>query len=130
MNSIDALFFIFVEKFKDASQSSFRRQWFYLGASCSMYVSWMLATVIGIIAGNILLSWMGTNINFPMTALFVAMMASCMVDKKSYCIVTTAGICALLANSVPYNLNIIIGTIAGVIASGIYDKFKTQKEGK
>lgn len=51
----------------------------YLGGSFSIYLAWTIATVVGIQIG----------------ALFIAMLASCLVDKKAYCTVCVAGLTLL-----------------------------------
>lgn len=123
---IDALFFIFIEKFKDKSASRANRQWFYLGGSFSIYISWMIATVVGILVGDALLKLMGSGFDFPMTALFVAMLASCLVNKKTYFIAFTAGLVAILTRHVPYSLSTIFGAVAGVCAGLSCDFFSKK----
>lgn len=124
---IDALFFICIERFKDKEATVTARQWFYLGGSFSIYIAWTVATIIGIFAGSVIVEWAGSGVDFPMTALFVAMLASCLVDRKSYCIVTVAGLTAILAHQVPYGLSTILGTVAGVGAGVLYDRLVSVK---
>ncbi|AZZ93474.1 hypothetical protein ENC22_20650 [Hahella sp. KA22] len=124
---IDALFFIFVEKFKDKDAPVTARQWFYLGGSFSIYGAWTIATVVGILVGSALLEWAGSGVDFPMTALFVAMLASCLVDRKAYCIVSVAGLTAILAHHAPYGLGTILGTVAGVAAGVLYGRWVPVK---
>lgn len=123
---IDALFFIFIEKFKNKEASKACRQWFYLGGSFSIYISWMVATIVGTLVGSALLKLMGSGFEFPMTALFVAMLASCLIDKKTYFIAFTAGLIAILSHHAPYGLSTVLGTISGVCA-GLLCDFRYKK---
>jgi predicted branched-subunit amino acid permease len=124
---IDALFFIFVERFKDKNATITARQWFYLGGSFSIYLTWTIATIVGIQIGSVLIEWAGTGVDFPMTALFIAMLTSCLVDKKAYCIVFVAGMTAILTHQVPYGLGTIFGTIAGVCAGVVFNWLSSMK---
>lgn len=124
---IDALFFVFVEKIKGQEETITRRQWFYLGASISIYLAWSIATIVGIQLGAVLIEWAGSGVDFPMMALFIAMVASCLVDKKAYCIVGVAGLTAILVHQAPWGLGTIIGTIAGICAGMVFNWVATMK---
>ncbi len=124
---IDALFFIFVEKFKDHEATITTRQWFYLGGSFSIYLAWIISTIVGIQVGAALIEWAGRGVDFPMTALFIAMLASCLVDKKAYCIVCIAGLVAILAHQAPWGLGTIMGSIAGICAGMVFNWLASMK---
>jgi predicted branched-subunit amino acid permease len=118
---IDALFFIFFEKFKDKQSTAFERQWFYLGGSISIYFTWIIATILGTKIGITLVGWVGSGLDFPMMALFIAMLAACLTDKKTYFVVFVAGIVAIISHKIPWGLGTILGTIAGIFAGLIFN---------
>ncbi len=118
---IDALFFIFIERFKNNESLALERMWFYLGGSFSIYIAWIISTIIGIILGNTLLHLLGSGVDFPMTALYIAILASYLVDKKTYFIAITAGFIAVSTKQFPYGINIIISTFTGIFVGIIYN---------
>jgi 4-azaleucine resistance transporter AzlC len=126
---IDAVFFVIIERLKKAQAGW---QWFFFGASAAMYVNWMVATVIGIAVGASLPALIQHGLDFPMTAVFAAMLASALVDWKGWLIVLSAGVTALAANGLPYNTGLIVATAVGTLVGGLSDwaekKFAPRKE--
>ena len=126
---IDAVFFVVIERFKKAEVGW---QWFFFGASAAMYVNWIVATVIGIVIGGQLPDLIQHGLDFPMTAVFAAMLASSLVNWKVWLIVLSAGICALIANPLPYNTGLIVATGVGTLVGGLCDwaekRFATRRE--
>lgn len=118
---IDALFFIFINKFQNEDSSFIAKQWFYIGGSISIYIFWMVFTAIGILIGDVLLELIGSGIDFPMTALFIAMLASCLVDKKSYWIAFVAGTVALISYNLPFGLGTILASIFGIMVGVLFN---------
>lgn len=98
---IDAVFFVVLDRFKKKEEAYPGWQCFYCGASLAMYLSWMVATVIGIAIGASLPDLIQHGLDYPMIAVFAAMLASTLVNWKVWATVTCAGVIALLFVGLP-----------------------------
>ncbi|HJR28213.1 MAG TPA: AzlC family ABC transporter permease [Pseudomonas sp.] len=126
---IDAVFFVMLDRFKKKQDAYPGWQWFYCGASLAMYLNWMVATVIGIAIGASLPDLIQHGLDFPMIAVFVAMLASTLVNWKVWAIVSCAGVIALLFVGLPYNLGLLVATVAGA-AMGVLCEVLEKRRAK
>ncbi|WP_327129718.1 AzlC family ABC transporter permease [Streptomyces sp. NBC_01727] len=111
---VDAVFFIVHDRFKKATSVK-DRQWYFLGASVAMFVNWISSLVLGMALGSVVPDIASEGLEFPMTAIFIAMMAGALVNWKVWTSVMGAGSLALLAHPLPYNLGIAVATLGGAV---------------
>jgi len=125
---IDAVFFVVVDRFK-SNPDARRKSMYYLGASAAMYMTWMVATVIGIVAGEALPDLGNLGLDFPMIAVFVAVLASQLVNWKVWTTACSAGAIALLALPLPYNLGLILAALGGAAVGTCCELIERRRKG-
>ncbi|WP_244336642.1 AzlC family ABC transporter permease [Streptomyces seoulensis] len=109
---IDAVFFVAVERLKKGELGD-RKHLFFLGASGIMYVTWMLCTLLGMALGSAVPDLANLGLDFPMTAMFVAMLAGSLTNWRVGAAVVSAGLTVLLGHGLPYNLGVVLATVIG-----------------
>ncbi|MEU3756575.1 AzlC family ABC transporter permease [Streptomyces olivoreticuli] len=123
---VDAVFFVVVDKFKTLTGIR-DRQWYFLGASMAMFTNWITSLVLGMILGSAVPDIASQGLEFPMTAIFVAMMAGAMVNWKVWAAVLGAGALALAAHPLPYNLGLVVATLGGAAIGAGCDAWEKKR---
>jgi len=111
---IDAVFFVAFDRIK-GDEPARRKSMFYFGASAIMYVNWAVATVVGMIAGHLLPEDVRSGLDFPMTAVFLVVLASALAGWKIWTTAVSAGALAMLLLGLPYNLGLIVAALGGAL---------------
>ncbi|MFG2523018.1 AzlC family ABC transporter permease [Streptomyces sp. NPDC048527] len=109
---IDAVFFVAIERLKKGELAQ-RKHLYFLGASGVMYTTWMLSTVVGMILGSAVPDVQKLGLDFPMTAMFIAMLATGLANWRVAAVICSAGLTVMLAHGLPYNLGIVLATVVG-----------------
>ncbi|MFH2103941.1 MAG: AzlC family ABC transporter permease [Chloroflexota bacterium] len=121
----DQAFAVSISRFNDDEPA--HPQWFYFGAASSMWATWQVSTVAGVILGaQIPKSW-GLDFAVPLT--FMVLMFPALKDRLSVIAALVGGGVAVLAKGLPYNLGLVLaalmGIAAGLIAENIVNKKRT-----
>jgi 4-azaleucine resistance transporter AzlC len=111
----DETFAVAVHRWFQKDHSPYKH-WYQLGSMTFMYTNWNLCTLIGLAAGRMLQQIGGWGLDFAMVAAFIGMVIPYLKDKPNYCAVLAAGLSALVLNSMPHKLGLIIATIIGMVA--------------
>ncbi|MFF3852257.1 AzlC family ABC transporter permease [Micromonospora sp. NPDC002575] len=109
---IDAVFFVAFDRIK-GDEPARRKSMFYFGASAVMYVNWAVATVVGMVAGHLLPERWRAGLDFPMTAVFLVVLAGALAGWKIWSAAVSAGALAMLFLGLPYNLGLIVAALGG-----------------
>jgi len=89
------------------------RHWFFLGAGLTLWSAWQVTTALGIILGaGIPPSW---SLDFALPVTFIAIVVPSLKDKPQVAAALTAGITAVIVHDLPYQLGLIVATLAGII---------------
>lgn len=120
---IDAIFFLVKKRLEDGRTVGW--QWYYLGGTGLMYIVWMGATLLGIVSGTLLSLHNAEGLDFPMTALFAAMLGTTLINWHVGVAVIIAGALSLALASLPYGFGIIVAALAGA-AVGFVTKMLSQ----
>ncbi|WP_320068502.1 hypothetical protein [Micromonospora sp. RTGN7] len=75
--------------------------------------SWAVATVVGMVAGHLLPEWLRDGLDFPMTAVFLVVLAGALAGWKIWSAAVSAGALAMLTLGLPYNLGLIVAALGG-----------------
>ncbi|MDI5940357.1 hypothetical protein QLR68_19885, partial [Micromonospora sp. DH15] len=108
----DAVFFVAFDRMKGGEPAR-RKSMFYFGASAVMYVNWAVATVVGMVAGHLLPERWRAGLDFPMTAVFLVVLAGALAGWKIWSAAVSAGALAMLFLGLPYNLGLIVAALGG-----------------
>jgi 4-azaleucine resistance transporter AzlC len=112
---IDEVFFVAHQRLKNGTMPP-RRHLFFVGASACLYVSWMTATVVGALLGTAVPDLAGMGLDFPIIAMFIAMLVADLRSWRVATVIVSAGVVAMLARGLPNNLGIILAAVVGALA--------------
>jgi 4-azaleucine resistance transporter AzlC len=88
------------------------RHWFFLGAGITLWSTWQLSTLAGILAGTVIPdSW---SLDFTLALTFIALVVPAIKDRPSLAAALTAGVTAVLAYPLPYKLGLVLAALAGI----------------
>jgi len=92
------------------------RHWHFLGSALTLYVSWQLAVIVGVVAGaQVPASW---SLDFAVVLSFIALLVPAVRTRADLAVSIVAAAVALWAAGLPYRLALVVASIAG-IASGL-----------
>jgi len=87
---------------------------FSLGSGLTMWGSWQMGTLVGLLAGAALPPEWSLDFAIPLT--FLALAVPSLRDGAAVCAFFAAGIVAVAAFALPLNLGLLTASIAGVVA--------------
>jgi 4-azaleucine resistance transporter AzlC len=98
--------------------------WFFLGTGLGLWVNWQIGAVLGIVAGARLPASWALDFIVPLT--FLAMLAPLVRERPAIAAALAAGVTAVLASRLPYNLAVIVAAATG-IATGMLAETWTRR---
>jgi len=99
-------------------------RWYYLGTALPLWVTWVGASLVGIVFGaRVPASW---HLDFAIPLLFMGLLAPALDGRPSCVAAGVAGVLAVAGFGLPFNVGILIaavgGILAGVLAEGVVDR--------
>lgn len=112
-----------VRRFSEPGANT-HREWHYLGASLTLFVTWQAAIVIGAVAGaQIPASW---SLDFVVVLSFISILAPTLRTRADLAAAIVAGAVALIAAGLPWRLALVAGSLAGIGAGVLYEWVKQR----
>ncbi len=102
--------------------------WFLLGAGLALWSTWQISTAFGIFLGTAIpASW---SLDFALPLTFIAMVVPVLKNRPAIAAAVSAGVVALLANSLPYRLGLILAAVVGIAVGTFLEKkeFNTEMD--
>ena len=94
------------------AEPSPHRHWYFLGAGLTLWTSWQLSTAAGVFLGaQIPHRW---SLDFTLALTFIAIVFPSLRDLATAAAALAAGVIAVLAFRLPYNLGLILAAVAGI----------------
>jgi len=119
----DQSFAITVKRFSDPGERG-ERHWYFLGAATTLYVSWQLAVVVGVLAGaRVPASW---SLDFAVVLTFIALLVPVVRTRADLAAALVAGSIALAAAGMPYRLSLVVASIAGIGAGLALERLRAR----
>ena len=88
------------------------KHWFYLGAGMMLWLTWQTSTAVGVFLGaEIPASW---GLDFALALTFIGIVVPLLTTRPMLAAAVVAGITAVLAHNLPYNLGLVIAGLAGI----------------
>ena len=100
----DESFVVVIRRYTEPDNSPLKH-WYFLGSALFMYSNWQAIPDPA--------SW---GLDFAMVVTFIGMLVPIVTSRPLLISVVTAGAAAVLANSLPNRLGIIVASLAGIIA--------------
>ncbi len=93
------------------------QHWFMLGAGVTLWTAWQMSTAVGVFLGaQIPAAW---ALDFTLALTFIGLVVPALRHRADVAAAVTAGLVALLADGLPYHLNLLIAALAGM-GAGMY----------
>ena len=90
------------------------RHWHFLGSALTLYISWQLAVVVGVVAGaQVPASW---SLDFAVVLCFIALLVPAVRTRADLAAAIVAAAVALAVVGLPYRLSLVVASIAGIAA--------------
>ncbi len=100
--------------------------WFFLAAGFSLWFTWQVSTAVGIFLGSAIpASW---PLSFALPLTFIAMVVPVLKNRPSVAAAVSAGLTALLTNSLPYKLGLVVAAIVGILVGTFLESRAHLKE--
>ena len=118
----DETFAVTILHYDDQKQDASNKHYFFLGAGLTEWTSWQLSTAVGIFLGTqVPDSW---SLDFAMPLTFLALVFPVLKDRPAALAAVVAGLTAVLAASLPYNLDLIIATLTGIFVGYLAESWQ------
>jgi 4-azaleucine resistance transporter AzlC len=93
--------------------------WFFLGAGLALWTTWQVTTALGILLGSAIPdSW---SLDFALPLTFIAMVVPALKNRPAVAAALSAGVTALLASPLPYQLGLIVAALVGIVVGTILE---------
>lgn len=94
----------------------------HLGVSVSLYITWALATLAGVLVGGYIPNPLDWGLDFAMPATFLVLLLPRITDRVSLTVSLTAGIIAVVSSVyLPGKWYIIAATLGAVLVGGLME---------
>jgi 4-azaleucine resistance transporter AzlC len=93
--------------------------WYLAGAGLSLWATWQTSTAVGILLGATLPAWLPLDFALPLT--FIALIVPNLRDRASGSAALTAAVVVLLAQPLPFHLDLLVAALVGVLAGIVVD---------
>jgi 4-azaleucine resistance transporter AzlC len=118
----DQAFAVSMVRFQDLDDPVEQR-WFYTGAALTLWISWQLSTLIGVLVGAQLPE--ALSLEFAIPLVFIALLVLTVRTRPELVAALVGGAAAVIAAPAPLGLGLIVGALAGV-AAGVVAHRVTQ----
>ena len=101
---------------------------YFLGSGALLWVTWQLATILGIVAGQVIpASW---QLDFVVPLCFLAVLAPVLRDRVSVLVFAVATVAVIALDAMPLRLSMICGGLLGIAAGIAGDKIGNSLRGR
>ena len=123
----DETFMVAIQRYRQADQSPYKH-WFHLGSALSMYGNWQLCTWLGLTLGQSLPNAVNWGLDFAMVGTFIGMTIPYLTTRPMVATVVVAGTTAVVARSLPHQLGLMVGALAGIIVGVLLENRLASKQ--
>jgi 4-azaleucine resistance transporter AzlC len=109
----DQAFAVSMLRYETVDDPTYKR-WYFTGAGATLWMSWQIATVAGVLAGAQIPESLGLEFAIPLV--FLVLLIPVVQTRPGLVAAVIGGLVAVLAFSAPYGLGLVIGALAGVAA--------------
>lgn len=110
-----------VRRFSEPGDTA-NREWHYLGASLTLFVTWQAAIVLGAVAGaQVPTDW---SLDFVVVLSFLSILAPAIRTRADLAAALVGGAVALIAAGLPWRLSLVVASLAGIGAGVAYERAK------
>lgn len=108
----DEAYAVTILDFRRNTYKRVARHWFLLGAGLTLWSAWQASTAVGVFLGaQVPATW---GLDFTLALTFIGIVVAALHNHADLAAALTAGIVALLTISLPYQLDLILASLAGI----------------
>ena len=113
-----------ITRFDDGETEEPDKRWYYLGVALAIWVTWQVATMLGVFLG----AWAseGWSLDFVLPLIFIALAVPAIKDSATGAAALSAGAASVFAAALPLNLGLIAASLVGVMG-GLVVKRVTER---
>jgi 4-azaleucine resistance transporter AzlC len=123
----DEAFVATITRYNQEDDSPYKH-WFYFGSALFMYLNWQVVTIIGVVARQAIPDAASWGLDFAMVVTFIGMLVPLVENWATVAAVLVAGLTALLANSLPHKLGLMLAALLGILTGVLVDQFSPKPE--
>ena len=112
----DEAYAISIKRFQD-QPTSLHQHYHLLGTGLTLWVSWQIATIIGVVAGNVIPENWSLGFAIPLT--FIAVVAPAIKNRADLAACVTAGCISIIGQGLPWKTWIVAAALGGIVAGWI-----------
>lgn len=113
----DEAYAVAIQRYNSPAPEPDRRYLYFVGNGLALWVSWQLSTAVGVFVGaQVPPEW---NLDFALPLTFIALLATSITDRPAAAAALAAGLVALLAAGLPYQLGLVVAAAAGISAGAL-----------
>ena len=121
----DQAFAFTITRFREHPDEPYKR-WYYLGNAFTLLPAWLLSSAAGLFLGaQIPASW---GLEFAIPLIFLALVFPSVTDRPSALAALVAGVVAVVAYSLPFNLNLILAAVCGIAVGVVAETRQPEVE--
>jgi len=109
----DEAYAIAITKYNEDTDITYKH-WYFLGAGLTLWTTWQLSTLLGIVLRSQVQIDPRLGLDFAIAATFIALVVPALKDKAAASSALSAGLVALLASGLPYNLGLMVAAVVGI----------------
>ena len=114
-----------LQRFRDSDDLDANASYF-LGGGALLWVVWQIATLAGILVGQVIpASW---QLEFVVPLCFLAVLAPLLRDRVTLLVVVVTGVAAIALDNMPMRLSMICAGLSGIAAGVVADMLRGQHE--
>lgn len=97
-----------------------RDHWFFLGAGFTLWSSWVGSSIVGVLLGASVPA--GWSLDFALALTFIALLIPTLEDRPTVAAALLAGITAVVARDLRYNLGLVLAVLVGIGAGVLAER--------
>ena len=116
----DQAYALSVTEFRETTPAERSRKWFYFGTAVTLWVVWQAGTAAGAVLGATVPA--GLSLEFAVPLTFLALLFHSLSDRATVVAAAVGGGGAALAAVVPFDLGLVVGSVAGIAAGVLVER--------
>jgi 4-azaleucine resistance transporter AzlC len=118
----DESFVVAIQRY-NRNDGSPSKHWYHFGTTVPLYINWQIFTWVGLWGGRAIPNPTAWGLDFAFPATFIGMLIPLAVSRSIVTCIICAGIAAVLFNSLPNRLGLIVAALCGVAAGMIAERW-------
>lgn len=121
----DEAYVVAIQRYARPVDEPDRRHFYFAGTGLALWVAWQISTAIGVFVGaQVPPAW---NLDFALPLTFIALLATAISDRPAALAAVVAGVIAVLAAGLPYQLGLMLAAAAGIVAGTLAARRRHQR---